>query len=319
MPANTQELIGYCLTQIAGISEGKAKTIASRFDSLKTFLNTPPSKYKDFEYVGGRKFKLTSDDLNAIKSLQASHILDQKLSNSQNFIKILAARFLKTQVTAINELTLEQINANPILIAALKLETPDEILRFYVFQAISRSVVTSMGSLVQDLLIHSGSNVYNAKTMPSSGSTKWDLVKKGVKGTVSWIEVKSGPNDIDRTQLLSYKDAIENIERKGGKGYIGETYGKRDSNTVSHGLYQQYLPEWESRTLIGKELWKFVSNDKDYPTKLIRLLRDSARKVLMSKTIIEEMEICYKRILEEFRDKYGNSDRAVQSYLDNLW
>ena len=269
--------------------------------------------------MGGRSFELSGDDLKAIKGLQSNGILDPAMPPSQNFIKILAARFLKTQITAINGLSLDQLNANPILIAALKLDSPEAIVKFYVYQAISRSIVTSMGSLVQELLIHSGTDVYNAKGMESGGDTKWDIVKKGVRGAVAWIEVKSGPNDIDRTQLLSYKNAIEVVERRRQKGFIGETYGRRGSNTVSHGLYKQYLPDWERRTLIGRELWEFVSNDKKYPTKLVTLLRDAGRKILTSRTILQEMDLCVKRVEKEFYGKYGKSGGAVQHYLDSLW
>ena len=100
---------------------------------------------------------------------------------------------------------------------------------------------------------------------------------------VTWIEVKSGPNDIDKAQILHYKEKIEDIEGKGEKAYIGETYGKRSMNTITHNHYKTSLPDWEKRTLIGREFWDFVSDDPDYHKKLMILLRSSRKYSLDQK------------------------------------
>lgn len=321
MPASVQELIEYCLINSAKMGEGKAKIIAARFGDISTFLTTPAKEYKELTFVGGQKLDLNEKDLAAIVKLQKSKLIDAKLTPQRNFIKILGMKFLNKQTKMINGLGLENLNANPILISSLKLNTPESIVKFYVYQAVSRSIVTSMGYLVQDLILHSGPDIFDAKTYESTG-TKWDfvkIVKKGLKESMSWVEVKSGPNDLDKAQILHYKKMIEGVERKKQRGFIGETYGKRTTNTVTHGLYETYLDDWDRRTLIGRELWTFVSDDKDYPEKLVVLLKDAADKVLMSKTIIEEMDQCVIRVQREFYKKYGNSKESVPKYLSSLW
>lgn len=321
MPATVQELIEYCLINSAGMSEAKAKIVASRFGDIKTFVKANAGAYKKLTFIGGKKVALSDKDLAVIVKLQKSGILNAELTPQQNFIKILGMEFLNKQTKMINSLRLEDLNANPILISSLKLNTPDSIVKFYVYQAVSRSIVTSMGYLVQDLLLHSGPEIFDAKSYASTG-TKWDfvkIVKRGLKETMSWVEVKSGPNDLDKAQILYYKKMIENAERRKQRGYIGETYGKRTSATVTHGLYKTYLANWDKRTLIGRELWAFASDDEDYPEKLLELLKDAADKVLLSKTILEEIDQCVIRVLEEFHKSYGNDKKAVSKYLESLW
>lgn len=322
MPASVQELIEYCLINSANLSEGKAKIVAARFGDLKTFLQTSGSTYKELSFVGGRKVNLSEKDLTSIVRLQKSKLIDAKLTPQQNFIKILGMEFLNKQIRMINALRLEDLNANPILISSLKLTTPESMIKFYVYQAVARSIVTSMGYLVQDLILHSGPDIFDGKTYASKGGTKWDfvkIVKRGLKETMSWVEVKSGPNDMDKAQILYYKKMIEGVERRKERGFIGETYGKRSTKTVTHGLYGIYLEDWEKRTLIGKELWTFVSGDPNYPSKLVELLKDAADRVLLSKTILEEIDQCVIKIQKEFRGTYGNSKDSVSRYLNSLW
>jgi hypothetical protein len=176
-----------------------------------------------------------------------------------------------------------------------------------------------MGFVVQDLLRYSGPDIYDAKDYPEVHGTKWDLVKRKVGDVVSWIEVKSGPNDIDKTQILHYKEKIEEIEKRGEKGYIGETYGKRTMNTITHHHYRTSLPDWEKRTLIGRELWDFISDDPDYHKKLMLLLKEAAENILLTRNIMEEIDDCYDRALVEFNKKYQKSKDPVKDYLEDMW
>jgi hypothetical protein len=320
MAANTQELLEFCLIKFANISKGKAKTISTRFEDLHAFVETPPESYQDFTYVGGNRAIICSaEEIERIKRIQSPNYLNPKLTPSENFIKILGMNFLSTQVTMIHSLRLDDLIVSPLLIASLKLSTADQILKYNVYQTVSRSIVTSMGFVVQDLLRYSGPDIYDAKDYPEVHGTKWDLVKRKVGDVVSWIEVKSGPNDIDKTQILHYKEKIEEIEKRGEKGYIGETYGKRTMNTITHHHYRTSLPDWEKRTLIGRELWDFISDDPDYHKKLMLLLKEAAENILLTRNIMEEIDDCYDRALVEFNKKYQKSKDPVKDYLEDMW
>lgn len=45
----------------------------------------------------------------------------------------------------LSTISIDTFNANPILCAALNLKTPEEFVRYNAYQAIGRSIVTSMG------------------------------------------------------------------------------------------------------------------------------------------------------------------------------
>lgn len=318
MAATVQTLIEFVLLNYGKPTPDfrkKAAIISNHFGDLQTFLSAPAEVLLNLEYVGGKKIGLTPGEIVVIKKLQEAQIIDAKLSIQENFCKVLAERFIKRQLDMVKALTIPMLNCNPILIKSLRLNTPQEVMGYYVFQAISRSVVTSLGFLVQNLLLYSGVNVFNAKDEMSGDDTKWDLLKEKVGEIKAWIEVKSGPNDLDKAQILHYKREIETIEKNGERAFIGETYGKRDQNTITHSLYKQYLPEWERRTLIGHELWDFISDDSEYHIKLTKMLHDVAGIVLAKESLLAKIEEKVQELTEIFKQKY----KTVDQFVADLW
>ena len=118
----------------------KLDLFSPHFGSIKSFLS---AKKEDFEklvfVVDNPSVKLTDKDYFKILSFQQSGILDAKLSVQQNFIKILTADFLLKQLQMIENLKLENLNVNPILAGALNLNNASDLIRYYVYQSISRS------------------------------------------------------------------------------------------------------------------------------------------------------------------------------------
>ena len=43
------------------------------------------------------------------------------------------------------------------------------------------------------------------------------------------------------------------------------------NNTVTAGLLKTYVPNWEDKTLVGKELWDFISEIEDKIAELIEV------------------------------------------------
>ncbi len=293
----------------------KAKIIASQFNDINAFLSATETDFTSIKFIGGGVLGFSKNELEFIKEIQVSKVIDSKLSAQQNLCKIATELFIKKQLVMIGALTLEGLNCNPILISALRLQSSEELVKFYVFQAAGRSIVTSLGFLVQDLLLYSGENVFDARHEESGDHTKWDLVKQKTGEVRVWIEVKSGPNDLDKAQVLHYKKEIEEIEKRGEKAYIGETYGKRTSNTITHGLYRQYLPDWEKRTLIGTELWDFISDDPSYHEKLIKLLTSTAEILLGNHSLVEVIEAK----AEDLTKVLNAEHKTVTTFINTLW
>lgn len=321
MAATTQNLIikGFQIFNNGNISKGikpKIEMITSHYGSIGAFLKANQADLERIVFkVDDKKFKLTKRDFAKIQSFQKSGLIDNKLSIQDNFVKILTTDFIKRQVKMIDNLNLDTLNVNPILAGALNLNNETDLIRYYTYQAISRSIVTSVGFLVQDLLLYASDFVFDGKEEAQGGDTKWDLVVKKVNEANTYLEIKSGPNDLNKKQIGAYKKDIVAIEQQGLKAFIGETYGKREAKTVTHGHYAKYLPDWENRTLIGKELWEYVSGTKDYHTKLIRLLYETSEKALRHETFIKKIEKKIKPLTVDFRNQYKTYD----AFLNSLW
>lgn len=241
--------------------------------------------------------------------------INESASIEDNFITLLTARFIRKQMQMLSDMNLNDINTNPLLCGALRLETVPDLVRYNVYALATRSIVTSMGYLVQDLLLYSSSDVYDGKDYKEGKNTKWDIVVERMDAVRSYIEVKSGPNDLDAAQVKNYKAEIRAVEKKGHKGYIGITYGKRDADTVTFNLFRQYLDKWEERTLIGTELWDFVSENESYHEELMSMIKQTASLVLREQSIVELIEQKIDQLILAFIDTYG----SIDEYFSKLW
>lgn len=320
MAATVQELIkkGFIIysKSISINFKNKIELFAGHFGSIQSFLQATREDFEKLIFViDDAKIKLTDKDYEKIKDFQQSGLLDASLNVQQNFITILTAEFINRQLLMIDSLSLETLNVNPILAGALNLNNERDLIRYYVYQAVSRSVVTSVGFLVQNLLLYSSEFVYEGKEDELGELTKWDIVVAKMEEIKAYLEVKSGTNDINKSQIHHYRHEIELIEQHGFSAFIAETYGKRADKTVSHGLLKQYLPEWERRTLIGKELWIFITDDEEYHHKLITMLMDASKKILANDTIIDKIEKRIEPLIDDFSQKYASYDQ----FLISLW
>ena len=320
MAATIQELIikGFQIhsgSSAHGLKQ-KIEMISSHYGNLSSFLKANKEDLDKLVFkVDNPHFKLTDKDFSKIESFQKSGLIDSKLSVQENFVKILATRFVSRQLLMIENIQLETLNVNPILSGALNLNNEEDLIRYYTYQAISRSIVTSVGFLVEDLLLYASDSVVAGKRDEHGEETKWDLVVERLGEVKAYLEIKSGPNDLDKAQIHHYHKAFDFIEKKGFRAFIGETYGKREDKTVTHGLYKMYLPEWEKRTLIGRELWEFVSGKKNYHDRLIDILFRTSKALLADATFIEKIEKKLKPLTADFKKKYKTYD----NFLKSLW
>jgi len=155
----------------------KIEMISSHYGNLSSFLKANKEDLDKLVFkVDNPHFKLTDKDFSKIESFQKSGLIDSKLSVQENFVKILATRFVSRQLLMIENIQLETLNVNPILSGALNLNNEEDLIRYYTYQAISRSIVTSVGFLVEDLLLYASDSVVAGKRDEHGEETKWDLV-----------------------------------------------------------------------------------------------------------------------------------------------
>ncbi len=211
----------------------------------------------------------------------------------------------------ISKLKLDDINMNPFLIKAMHLQTPQEVLRFNVYQTVSRSIVTSMGTALEYMIADSGGR--------RGRRGEWyDVVKKQDNQTY-WIQVKSGPNNIDKDQVIAFNRRFsETAKSQKNHPRLGITYGRPNLKTVSLGLVKKYMDDWEERLLVGRELWDFMSGEKDYHKKVLSWIEKAVVADLKSESIDSMIQKAIKRLTGEFKSKYGNGKQGVQKYLDSI-
>ncbi|ACC83389.1 hypothetical protein [Nostoc punctiforme] len=146
--------------------------------------------------------------------------------------------------------------------------------------------------------------------------------------TVSVVEIDADatktiilnrPHNMDKDQVVYWAEKIQEKVKEGDQAYIGFTYGKRTSKTVTIGLLKQILPDWEMQTLIGKELWNFLSEDSDYSSKLFEVLRKSAHQILHQNSLSEEIDSCANRVNYEFIQDFGDGHQGVSNYINSIF
>ncbi len=73
---------------------------------------------------------------------------------------------------------------------------------------------------------------------------------------------------------------------------------------------KQLLQGWEQKTLFGRELWDFISDDPEFHSVILSVLRQSAIIVLGSKSIYDELEASSERITKEFTMRFGDGENG---------
>lgn len=311
MSEKEQELIAMALSESGYFGKARARTIAAYFEDLSDFFGTRAEVLRGLSYATGNKL-MSEQEVQDLIQARENHIVDPTKPLADNFIAVISRGFIRRQVEMLRSLKLADMNPNPFLIRSLNLVTPEEVVRLNVYAAVTRSIVTSFGLFVQTMLGSTSDSVERVK----SG---WDLLKVDRNGRRHWIQVKSGPNDMDKDQIVYWSNQIDRVFEAGDRGYIGMTYGKKDNQTVTIGLLKKYLPDWEMKTLIGKDLWDFLSDDPDLHHRVLDILRSQAVDVLTGDTILQELESCVKNTVDEFTSKYGGGSEGVSRYIDDIF
>lgn len=313
MNENLHEMLAFLMENDVGLSRGKARSLASYFADIKTFLESEEEDLLNIKGISGKRtINLTEEEIQNISNIKKIGYLDPNVKVSENYLAAISRAFTKRQLKMIESLSLGKINPNPFLIQTLNLKTPEELIRINVYMTATRSIVTSMGFFVENLLLASSESV-------EKGSDGWDIVKTDRKSGKHWVQVKSGPNDMDKDQIVYWAEKIQKKIIEGDGAYIGTTYGKRTNKTVTFGIMKQLLPDWEMKTLIGKELWDFISDDPNYHTKLFNILSKSAYQILQSNSICSEIELCITRLKKDFIGKYGDGNNGVLKYINEIF
>jgi len=302
-----KELIYEICCTIKGVGGTTAGAVAEYFSSLSDFLGSGRRELK--KIVNAKKNSILSDDRIDLTMSVKSEIV-KGTSIPETWVFFLAKSFIRSQVKMLAEMEFTDLDINPLLAKALDLRDPKDIIRFNMYQSVTRSIVTSWGSTVEKMLKYSGCE--SEKIKVGIKGREPDIVKKIGEKTYCF-QVKSGPNTMNVDMVESLNKVIEELEKKGCIGMLGMTYGKRSK------ISQQILGNLNNAvaiTKIGRELWDFIAECTDYHKKLIKIIESATRQEL-KKSFIDIIEAKIDTFSTEWKTRYKGMDvnLALEEYM----
>ena len=218
-------------------------------------------------------------------------------------IQELLANFIKNASIIIGKLSaermIEESAINPILAKALGFKDFDSLARFYVYQRIGRSLVTSFGMKMENLV---------KIVVDGEKGEWWDVVKKSDKVNY-YVSVKSGPRDMNKDQTVEFSRRAKEVMRKDSKAhpFIGMGYGKKAWPVITDTLKKQDLDP-DRHSFVGKKLYDLLSGEKDYYKKLLDFVVNVESEVIQGKTILELIDDKVNEISAGFKKRYKSVD-----------
>lgn len=276
-------------------SKKRVKQLVRKFDSMDSFKNY------DFDQKIFDKRDLRDSQRERLRKIQS--LIDTKKDVRTNFVTYVYTRFADNAADLITGLTAEKMveegSINPFLAKALGLTSFEDLARFFVVQTISRSLVTSFGTVLETTI--------RAISCGKKGEW-WDVVK----GVNMW-SIKSGPNDMNKDQVKEFsrnaKKALE--ENQNAKPKILMTYGKKPMDVIIDTLKKNELDPAEY-TATGKAVYKLLTGDAAYHTNLLNVFSSYKRQ---GKTLLVLIDEKVKDISKQFKA----ISRDVDSILDKTF
>jgi len=211
--------------------------------------------------------------------------------NKEQKIREKIAEYIIKMTQKYEKLKRDDLAINPFLAGALKLDTEEKVWKFFITQRLQRGIVTSFGSLLQEI----------AKILDSEANIEdIDLViKKNNK--IHYIQLKSGPEGFTRPALRKTKSAFDKLKAKNPKCIttIAFCYGVK---TQISKIWGREVYESADLALVGKEFWDYFFGEGFYE-KLINIFKtieiDKKQMVIKRKSFDEILKTVYERFLNE--------------------
>ena len=296
------ELIIHVLTKIKGIGDKTAAAIAVYYGTLDDFLDANfVSLGSIINFQGKRVVKPAQAICEAIQEIPKGY------SVKETWIRLLIKEFLDKQVSMLENLSLNSLMINPFLVKALNLKTPDEVIKFNLYQNVTRSIVTSWGICVQSILQRSGAQKITER---NSGFD----IQKVYEDIVYYLQIKSSPNSMNVDMVRHFNTRVANLQKKGEryKALLGLTFGSKDEVGPQ---ITNYIDLPQSDVLAGKELWDFISEETNFHCKVLNAIVEVVAEGSLPKNFSEMVEDKFEKLLDEWVNEYGDGQDSVDKVV----
>ena len=221
-------------------------------------------------------------------------------------IKDLFAGFITRAGEIIGELTAERMIAesaiNPILAKSLGFRDFESLSKFYVYQRIGRSLVTSFGTRMEKLV---------KIIVDGDKGEWWDVVKETGRANY-YVSVKSGPRDMNKDQTMEFSRKAKQAMKEDGKAhpFIAMGYGKEAWPVITDTLDKEGLDPGR-HAYVGRKLYSILSGEEEYYLKLLDLAVSTKSGAAQGKTVVELIEEKVREISADFSKKYDSVDELL--------
>ncbi len=302
MKYDEKDLIVYMCKKIDGVGDKTATAISVYLENFCNLFDNI-DKLNELRKVNGKKL-LDSAQIEALSKIINEYFPQKVLNIRYAWISVLIRDFVKNAIKEIQETALDTLLINPFLIKAFGFNDHREVVTFYFYQKVTRSIVTSWGFTVEGLLL-------------CSGAEKSDLegfdIKIIKRGKEYHFQIKSSPNTMSIEQVRQLNVHIQKIKNMSKQiPMLGMTYGRREQINTQ---IQSKLIGYPKSTLIGKELWDFIAEEEGYCKKILDWI-DKVMKLYPTSfsDILEEKKLS---LIKDWENTWGTGKKSIDMVLQN--
>jgi hypothetical protein len=215
-------------------------------------------------------------------------------------------KFVRNGLRNISELSAEEmINdaaINPFLVKALGINDFDSLATFYVYQRVGRSLVTSFGTTIENMV----------RALSGGNKAVWWDVKMIKAGKPLYMCVKSGPRDMDKDQVKYFaREAKQLVKNEAGAhAVIAMGYGKEPMGVISPTLRSEGLDP-NKYTLTGRQLYDTITGETGYHKELLKMTTAAALEAIGGRRIIDIINAKVEEIASDFKRRYSSVDELL--------
>ncbi len=312
-----EDLIVYLSQKVDGIGDKKSNAVAAYFTGDIASFREADAKV--LSNIPTQKGKLLTPS-QAQELFEVINNLDKSISALRDlWISVLIEDFASNVVNLINRTTLltpdskpfddTALTINPLLIKALHMNTPEDVIKFFLSERLTRSIATSWGMRVEEFVGISGAELLSRDER--KGDLKGFDLRKIRDGLTYYVQLKSSTNTMNVDAVRQLDERFDILESKSGnyRAMLGTSFGKRPSDNLL-----TYLKNPQERIKVGEEFWDWIAEEEGFFKKLVDLIEYSGSKQLQ-KSFSDLYDDKYEDLLIKWQEVYGEGKASVDRFV----